>query len=418
MEQLFMTELTIEKVRHLRDIRIPLSEHRIKHLILTGKNGSGKTSVAEALSGHLNNVFTDQYFEDKERWLESAKNRKDAAVLEKQGEGEVLKLEKKVHEQEEGLKHSRRGIKVNFNYKTNGIFALKEKYHYLLAYYQADRIFKAEQPRHVEKIQLKDRYGLTEFPRDEFVKYLLDLKMTEALARSNNKAEKADEIKQWFEQLERLLKRIFADESVHLEFDEDTYEFRIIQQGKEPFDFNTLSSGYQAVLDIVLDIIMRMQNQTKRSFDFNLPGIVLIDEIETHLHLELQKNIMPLLTTIFPNIQFVVTTHSPFILNSLRDVVIYDLENRLLVEDGLDDVPYDGIVEGYFGADKLSNTLIEKFERYKDLVKKENLSDDEIEEIAELELYLDEIPDYLAIGIATEYQRLKLDFMNREDIDG
>lgn len=203
-----------------------------------------------------------------------------------------------------------------------------------------------------------------------------------------------------------------------MEFDEETFEFYIIQEGKEPFDFNTLSSGYQAVLDIVLDIIMRMQNQTKRSFDFKLPGIVLIDEIETHLHLELQKNIMPLLTTIFPNIQFVVTTHSPFILNSLQDVVIFDLENRLLVENGLEDVPYDGIVEGYFGAEKLSNTLKEKFERYKVLVKKGNLSDDEIGEIAELELYLDEMPDYLAIGIATEYQRLKLDFMNREDMDG
>lgn len=418
MEQLFITNLTIEKVRHLRNISIPLSENRIKHLILTGKNGSGKTSVADALSGHLNNVFTDQYFEDKESWLESDRNRWSVAVKRKKRESEVLKLEKKVYESEEELKFSRRGLKVSFNHKTGGIFALKEKYHYILAYYQADRIFKAEQPRHVEKIQLKDRYGLKEFPRDEFVKYLLDLKMTEALARNNNKTEKADEIRLWFEQLEGLLKRIFADESVHLEFDEDTFEFHIIQEGKEPFDFNTLSSGYQAVLDIVLDIIMRMQNQTKRSFDFKLPGIVLIDEIETHLHLELQKNIMPLLTTIFPNIQFVVTTHSPFIVNSLQDVVIYDLENRLLVEDGLDDVPYDGIVEGYFGADKLSNMLKEKFEQYRALVKKERLSDDEIGEIAELELYLDEIPDYLAIGIATEYQRLKLDFMNREDIDG
>lgn len=110
--------------------------------------------------------------------------------------------------------------------------------------------------------------------------------------------------------------------------------------------------------------------------------------------------------------------NSPGILNSLQDVVIYDLENRLLVEDGLDNVPYDGIVEGYFGADKLSDTLKEKFERYKALVKKEHLSDDEMGEIAELELYLDEMPDYLAIGIATEYQRLKLDFMNREDMDG
>lgn len=145
---------------------------------------------------------------------------------------------------------------------------------------------------------------------------------------------------------------------------------------------------------------------------------MLIDEIETHLHLELQKNIMPFLTTIFPNIQFIVTSHSPFILNSIQNVVIYDLEKNLLVENGLDNVPYDGIVEGYFGADKLSDALKQKFEKYKTLVKKKCLSDEELNEIAELELYLDDIPDYLALDISTEYQELKLEFMNREDIDG
>ena len=119
----------------------------------------------------------------------------------------------------------------------------------------------------MEKIQLRDDYEVMEFPRNDFVKYLLDLKMTEALARINQKIEKADEIKVWFERLENLLKKIFADETVQLEFDEDTFKFYILQKGKERFDFHTLSSGYQAVLDIVLDIMMRMQNQTGRSFD-------------------------------------------------------------------------------------------------------------------------------------------------------
>ncbi|MCM1145373.1 MAG: AAA family ATPase, partial [Lachnoclostridium sp.] len=237
-------------------------------------------------------------------------------------------------------------------------------------------------------------------------------------ARNNHKIEKADEIQIWFARLEQLLRQIFEDETVELKFDEETFEFHILQQGKEPFDFNTLSSGYQAVLDIILDIMMRMQNQTQRSFDFNLPGIVLIDEIDAHLHLELQKNILPFLTKFFPNIQFIVTSHSPFILNSIENVVIYDLENKILVEHGLDDVPYDGIVEGYFRADKLSDALKEKFEKYKYLAAKKELSDNDLNEIAELELYLDEIPDYLAIGIATEYKRIKLEFMNREDIDG
>ncbi len=42
MDQLFITSITIKKVRHLHDITIPLSKKGIRHLILTGKNGSGK----------------------------------------------------------------------------------------------------------------------------------------------------------------------------------------------------------------------------------------------------------------------------------------------------------------------------------------------------------------------------------------
>lgn len=417
MEQIFITDFTIEKVRHLRDISIPLSEKQLKHLILTGKNGSGKTSVVEALAGYLDHFFTDQFFDHKAVWLNRDKKKQEIAIQNGKEEGELFSIEQEVLKRELALQQSRKGLKIHFNQKTNNILGLREKHHYILAYYKADRIFQAVRPEHVEKVELKDNYGIAEYPRNEFVKYLLDLKTVEAFARPK-KAEKADEIQAWFESLEHLLKQIFDDETVTLEFDEDTFEFHILQEGKEPFDFNTLSSGYQAVLDIVVDVMMRMVKQTGRSFDFSLPGIVLIDEIETHLHLELQKNIMPLLTGIFPNIQFIVTSHSPFILNSLKNVVIYDLENHLLVEDGLENVPYDGIVEGYFGADRLSDALKEKFEQYRNLVKKESLSLDEMEEIAELELYLDEIPDYLALGITTEYQRLKLEFMNREDIDG
>ena len=197
-------------------------------------------------------------------------------------------------------------------------------------------------------------------------------------------------------------------------FDEETFQFSIEMDGREPFDFNTLSSGYAAILDIVVDLILRMERQLNRSFDFAISGIVLIDEIETHLHLELQKNIMKLLTTVFPNIQFIVSSHSPFILNSLDDVVIYDLEKHLLVEQGLSDVPYSGIVEGYFNADELSKELKEKFEKYKVLATKPQLDADDYEQIADLEMYLDEIPDYLALKLATEYQELKTQLRARE----
>ena len=58
----------------------------------------------------------------------------------------------------------------------------------------------------------------------------------------------------------------------------------------------------------------------------------------------------------------------------------------------------------------------DKYEQYKVLVAKKTISDDELAEIQRLELYLDEIPDYLGLNIATEYKRLKLEFEAREDI--
>ena len=56
MEDIFITDIRIDHVRHLRNIDIPLSKTARKHLILTGKNGSGKTSVldeAAKLAGYL-----------------------------------------------------------------------------------------------------------------------------------------------------------------------------------------------------------------------------------------------------------------------------------------------------------------------------------------------------------------------------
>lgn len=123
-----------------------------------------------------------------------------------------------------------------------------------------------------------------------------------------------------------------------------------------------------------------------------------------------------MMTKFFPNIQFIVSTHSPFIVNSLENAVIYDLEKRLIAKNGLSDIPYSGIVEGYFHADTMSKILREKYERYKVLAQKYEITDDDLEEIADLEMYLDEIPDFLALSITTEYQRIKTELRNREDI--
>ena len=61
VDKTFMTELRINHVRHLKDITIPLSESQPKHLILTGKNGSGKTSVLKSAVDFLSYAVSDNF---------------------------------------------------------------------------------------------------------------------------------------------------------------------------------------------------------------------------------------------------------------------------------------------------------------------------------------------------------------------
>ena len=86
MEQTFLTKVDIKKVRHLHDISIPLSNESRKHLLLTGKNGSGKTSVLEALVRHLQFIVSNQYQPEKEIKhsydLWTIKNEKNKHIME------------------------------------------------------------------------------------------------------------------------------------------------------------------------------------------------------------------------------------------------------------------------------------------------------------------------------------------------
>lgn len=415
MENIFLTKLDIKSVRHLHGIEIPLSDTIRKHLILTGKNGSGKTSTLESLKEHLEFIISDQY--------ESYEEAKRLYNFWKEKRGNSSEDEKGRHEKEVYEKNMDRYARILQYWESGAVSsccsysALREKYkngQFLLAYYGDKREFQVETYQSIEKVNLKTYYGMEEKPGYKLAKYLVDLKATKAFAKEQQvNGDTVERIDRWFNRLEEILKEIFSDPALSLEFDFTSFQFTIKEAGREDFDFNTLSGGYAAVLDIVNDLIMRMEVQTRLRDGFDTEGIVLIDEIETHLHLELQKRILPILTKLFPNLQFIITTHSPFVLNSLENAVIYDLEKDILVKEGMQKLPYEGIVEGYFGADRLSDELRKKYERYVSLVNKKELTDAEYAEIDRLEYYLDEIPDYLATEFSAEYHRLKLEFANR-----
>jgi hypothetical protein len=153
-----------------------------------------------------------------------------------------------------------------------------------------------------------------------------------------------------------------------------------------------------------------MERHRTKSYD--VQGIVLVDEIETHLHIDLQKKVLPFLTSFFPKIQFIVTTHSPFVLSSIENAIVCDLEKRIVTKD-LTGYSYDTLIENYFNSDKYSNELKKSLAEYEQLNGKVSLTETEKERIIELKSYLNEIPKFLSDELAVKIQQIKLKYLKK-----
>jgi len=93
-------------------------------------------------------------------------------------------------------------------------------------------------------------------------------------------------------------------------------------------DMNQLSAGEKMLLILVADLSRRLVLANPQS-DNPLygEGVVMIDEIDLHLHPSWQRGVIPKLTKIFPHCQFIVSTHSPLILSDVKP------ENIVILED-------------------------------------------------------------------------------------
>ena len=94
-----------------------------------------------------------------------------------------------------------------------------------------------------------------------------------------------------------------------------------------------LSSGELALISIFGEIIHQADNNVNNITLEKIKGIVLIDEIEKHLHITLQKEILPKMFALFPNVQFIVSSHSPFLNMGLANDLpekhkIFDLDHN------------------------------------------------------------------------------------------
>lgn len=115
--------------------------------------------------------------------------------------------------------------------------------------------------------------------------------------------------------------RVRRKPRLHMSIDKEGQTLNVLQ----------LSQGEKSLMALVGDIARRlaMMNPNLET-PLDGDGIVLIDEVDMHLHPQWARTIINRLTSTFPNCQFVLTTHSPLVISDCKDVLVYSLENGVL----------------------------------------------------------------------------------------
>jgi len=256
----------IENFYSIKEVDISLNGN--KEVYIVGENGDGKSLLLQALAIGLVGV----------------------------NEGEVFDLVK-----------SQKDFKIEVKDTSNNIYDSKNNYYkYLLAYGASRYSFcQIKEDKSGYLSLFSSSYDLTD--PIEWLKYL------DHKEKSENSTISVEKIK------EILIDILNKD--IDIKVSADSVEF--IEKGSN-VAFEQLSSGYRGVITIVCDIISKMyQKEPNISRVSDFGGVVLIDEVDLHLHPKWKYRFIKKLRSFFPNIQFIVTTHSISVISGANSDALF-----------------------------------------------------------------------------------------------
>ncbi|AMB88363.1 ATP-binding protein [Pseudomonas agarici] len=152
------------------------------------------------------------------------------------------------------------------------------------------------------------------------------LERLQRLSRSKGTPEKYEDELQW---VNAALKYALP-ESQGIEYDLELRNLLVSFNTNKTVPFNDLSDGQRGLITLIADIARRMcilNPHMGKDVLRNTSGVVIIDELDIHLHPAWQRTIVRALKTAFPKVQFIVASHSPQIIGSLRPKEIIVLDN-------------------------------------------------------------------------------------------
>lgn len=386
----YITRIQIEQCRNVRqldiDLSVPALENgasgpepsqrpKFRHLILTGPNGSGKSGVLEDVAMYIDMLFYPRL----------------------------------------GGVNYHSPNTIDWDVRANPhLIDIAVRGDALAVYLPARRQIHSQKVAGPSKLDWEPAKLRPKAEASErLLLFLVNKRMEMALAAEDSDSAVVERIRDWFARLEAHLRRLMEDDGLTLEFDRRAYTFNFRRTDGHVFDLNTLADGHAAVLTILAELLIRVDviRETRKDFTFEPEGVVVIDEIETHLHLSLQEQILPLLTELFPRFQFLVATHSPAVIASVPNAVVYDLKKRSqTLSDHFRGVRYGRLMTEHFGiSSEIDLDSTEKLVRLRDLSGRPTRTPEEERELADLTALLTARTPSLAVEVWMTKERLGYD---------
>ncbi|HCH4902370.1 TPA: AAA family ATPase [Vibrio parahaemolyticus] len=352
-----------------------------KNLIITGENGCGKTRFLRQLYQYLQGLFRREKLtrETVQKQLDNSQRQLDILNASHPNYKVYEQQVKSYTQQLELISDERMYISG-----IDSLFELINKNQFILRFFEANRLANQIAGNgQIESISNVKRAGQSQnYEQDlsnQFERYLVSYYNygSHVMARENN-PEKEQQINAWFEKIQNDLRDLFEDHELILQYNPEEQAFYIHQQDKEPYRFNNLSSGYSSILSIYADLLMKVELRDIPAED--ITGFVLIDEIDAHLHVSIQRKIFSFFDKAFPKIQFIVTTHSPFVVQSVNNSIIYDLSKFEPLED-LSMYSYESILKGLLGVESTSDILNAQLDEMAEIINQKPINTEGLQEL-------------------------------------
>ncbi|AHJ12457.1 AAA family ATPase [Sulfurospirillum multivorans] len=309
------------------------------------KNRSKKSEEPSYISSiKIKNIFSI-----KEIMLENLDDKKEIYIVGENGDGKTLLLQSLAL----GLKGIDEGVVFDFIKSQKEIYSIEIEDTHKVVYNSKNGIYKnlfAYGANRNNNCQMKeDETGYLTLFHPSF-----DLKNPiEWLQRIdyNDKAGTKNIIS--VEDAKKLLKELLNSD-VEIEISPSAVTFS--EKGSH-VNFEQLSAGYRGVITIIADLLIRLsENQPDVKHLKEFKGIVIIDEVELHLHPKWKYSFVKKLRDVFPHLQFIMTTHSPTVLlGASQEAVFY----KIYKEDGEVQISNQIKNEGYTSNSLVSSPLFE-----------------------------------------------------------